>query len=152
MPTIPSTTLRLLEGALRTRIDGITPTATIEQSAGWHYAEDRDMPPPSLVPRLYSFEWGKPASVPGGATGNADSEVSIDLDIVVDYRAFREEDIAWLVESDHWDLHDRIFDSWSQDLITGLTYSEIRGDGFEVEDAQRVRYQLTVYYMRARRS
>jgi hypothetical protein len=49
MPTIPSTTLTALEAALRTRIDGITPTHTTQQSGGWHYAEDRDMPAPSMV-------------------------------------------------------------------------------------------------------
>lgn len=151
MPTFPSTTLQALEAALRTRIDGITPSHETEQSSIWHYAEDRDMPAPSMVPRLYSFEWGKPESVLGGATGNGDSEVSIDLDIVVDYRAFREEDLAFIAIEDNWDLHDRIYDSWSQDLITGLTYSEIRGEGFALEDAQRARFTLTLYYMRLRR-
>jgi hypothetical protein len=150
MPTIPSTTLTALEAALRTRIDGITPTHTTQQSSGWHYAEDRDMPAPSMVPRLYSFEWSQPGVVEGGATGNADTEVSVKLGIVVDYRAFREEDLAWVVESDHWDLSDRIFDSWSQDLITGLTYSS--SESFEVEDAQRVVHTFELYYMRARRS
>jgi hypothetical protein len=149
VPTFTTTTLRALEAALRTRIDGITPDHEAGQSSGWHYAEDRDMPAPSMVPRLYSFEWSNVGVVPGGATGNGDTEVSIDLDIVVDYRAFPERDLAFIVESDHWNLADRIFDSWSHDLILGLSYSESRG--FEIEDAQRVVHGLTLYYMRDRR-
>ncbi len=150
MPTIPSTTLTALEPAIRARIDGIVPTHTIEQSSAWHYAEDRDMPAPTEVPRLYSFEWGDPEVVPGGATGNADTEVGIKLFIVVDYRAFREEDLGWIIESDHWDLHDRLADSWALDLISGLTFSDSLG--FETEDAQRVVHAFQMQYMRARRS
>jgi hypothetical protein len=149
MPTIPSTTLTIIEAGLRTRIDGITPTHETQQSSRWQYAEDRDMPAPSMVPRLYSFEWSNPGVVEGGATGNLDTEASVLLSIVVDYRAFREEDLGWIVESDHWDLSDRIFDTWSQDLIPGLTFSSTRG--FEVEDAQRVIHQFELFYMRARR-
>lgn len=150
MPTIPSTTLTALELALRVRIDGITPTLQLEQSSAWHYAEDRDMPAPSMVPRMYSFEWGDPEVVEGGATGNADTEVRLTLSIVTDYRAFREEDLAFVVESDHWDLHDRLMDSWSQDIVPGLTYSDTRS--FETEDAQRVTHSFVIQYQRARRT
>ena len=149
MPTIPSTTLSAIEAALRTRIDGITPSHEAGQASAWHYAEDRDMPPSSLVPRLYSLQWSSPAVVPGGATGNSDTEASVALAIVVDYRAFRVEDLGWTVESDHWDLSDRIHDAWSQDLIPGMTFSESRG--FEVDDTQRVAHLFTLHYMRARR-
>lgn len=151
MPTIPSTTLTQLESALRALIDGIAaPTLVNGQTYAWQYAEDRDMPSSTMVPRLYSFEWGEPTVVQGGATGNADTEVGIVLSIIVDYRALPERDIAFIVEADHWDLHDEISDAWSQDEITGLTFSESRG--FDTEDAQRVTHTFGLQYMRARRS
>ena len=150
MAAFPSTTVTALEAALRLRIDGIVPTHQIEQSSAWHYAEDREMPAPSEVPRMYSFNWGDPEVVLGGATGNADTEVRLTLDIVTDYRAFREADIGWVIESDHWDLHDRLMDSWSQDIVSGMTFSD--SQGFETEDAQRVTHSFVIQYMRARRS
>jgi hypothetical protein len=150
MPTIPSTTLTELEAALRVVIDGMTPTLAVERAAGWVFAEDRRMPAPSMVPRLYSFLWGEASVVPGGATGNRDTEVGCELSIVTDYRAFRAEDLGLIVESDFWDLHDRLFDAMTNDEITGFTFlAPLKS---VPTDAQRVEHTFTVQYMRARRT
>lgn len=150
MPTIPTTTVTGLEEALRVLISAIEPTHAIDQSSGWHYAEDREMPASTMVPRMFSFEWGSPEVVQGGATGNADTEVRLALDVVVDYRAFREADLAFVVEADHWDLHDEMSDAWSQNEIPGFTFSDTLS--FDTEDAQRVTHHFVVQYMRARRT
>lgn len=152
MPTITRTTLTELETALVAVISAIVPTHQDESTAGWIFGEDRDMPPSSMVPRLFGFEWGASTPVPGGATGNFDVEMQVPMMIVVDYRAFREEDRAQIVESDNCDLADRLADVWEGNgvgSIDGLTFTE--SDKYEVRDAGRVAFKFNVQYQRARR-
>jgi len=85
MPTITQTTLTDLEADLANVIAAIVPTHSDERSAGWVRGEDRELPESSMVPRLFWFEWGDAAVVPGGATGNFDVETAIVMRIVVDY-------------------------------------------------------------------
>lgn len=152
MPTITQTTLTQLEADVANVIAAIVPTHSDEQSAGWVRGEDRELPESSMVPRLFWFEWGDAEVVQGGATGNFDVETAITMWVVVDYRAFREEDRAQIVESDHWDLQDRLADVWEgngADAIDGLTFTE--SAKWEVRDAGRVAHKFNVQYQRARR-
>ncbi len=150
MPVFPSTTLDALEAAMRPIIAGIAPTHAADGAASWIPVDDNADPGSGLCPRLFFFEWGDAASVPGGATGNADSEVSIELRIVTDYRAFDPRTLAQVVVEDYWDLHDRLFEACEQDEISGLTkIEEMRSQPL---DAQGVAHTFRVQYMRARRS
>lgn len=150
MPTFPSTTLAALESAFRSLIGGITPTHQIDRAAPWIAVDDNAELAPSMVPRLFFFEWGSPVSVPGGATGNADSEVAIEMRVVTDYRAFDARTLAQIVTEDYWDLHDRLFEACEQDEVAGFTkIEEVKPNPL---DAQRVAHTFRVQYMRARRS
>jgi hypothetical protein len=152
MPTITQTTLTDLEADLANVIAAIEPTHSDEQTAGWVRGEDRELPESSMVPRLFWFEWKDAGVVAGGATGNLDVETSIVMFVVVDYRAFREEDRAQIVESDHWDLADRFADVWEGNgvgSVDGLTFTE--SDRWEVRDAGRVAHKFNIQYQRARR-
>lgn len=150
MPVFPSTTLAALEASFRTIIAGITPTHLVDRAEGWIPVDDNAKAASSLVPRLFYFEWGKPTSVMGGATGNLDSEVAIVMTIVTDYRAFDERTLAQVVVEDWWDLHDRLFSACDGDELDG--FMKIEGTEPVPIDAQRVEHTFTVQYMRARRS
>lgn len=135
---------------MRPIIAGIAPTHAADGAASWIPVDDNADPGSGLCPRLFFFEWGDAATVPGGATGNADSEVSIELRIVTDYRAFDPRTLAQVVVEDYWDLHDRLFEACEQDEISGLTkIEEMRSQPL---DAQGVAHTFRVQYMRARRS
>lgn len=152
MPTITQTTLTQLEADVANVIAAIVPTYADERTAGWVRGEDRELPESSMVPRLFWFEWGASTPVQGGATGNFDVEMGVDMFVVVDYRAFREEDRAQIVESDNCDLADRLSDVWENNgpgSIDGLTKTE--SNEFEVRDAGRVAFKFRVQYQRARR-
>lgn len=150
MPVFPSTTLAALEEAFRPMVAGITPSHAADRSASWIPVDDNADPGSGLCPRLFFFEWGEPESVPGGATGNADSEVAIEMRIVTDYRAFDPRTLAQIVIEDYWDLHDRLFEAYEQDEVAGLTkIEEMRSQPL---DAQGVAHTFRVQYMRARRS
>lgn len=150
MAVFPSTDLDALELAMRPIIAGITPTHQADRSESWIPVDDNAEAGSGLCPRLFFFEWSDQKSVPGGATGNADSEVSIEMRIVTDYRAFDPRTLAQVVIEDYWDLHDRLFEACQQDEINGLTkIEEMRSEPL---DAQRVEHTFRVQYMRARRS
>ncbi|MBK6920561.1 MAG: hypothetical protein IPH07_24385 [Deltaproteobacteria bacterium] len=126
------------------------PSHAADRGEAWIPTDDNADPGSGLCPRLFFFEWSDPTSVPGGATGNADSEVAIELRIVTDYRAFDARSLAQIVVEDYWDLHDRLFEACQQDEIDGLTkIEELRIDPL---DAQGVAHTFRVQYMRARRS
>lgn len=150
MPVFPSTTLAALEDAFRPIIAGITPSHAADRSESWIPVDDNAEPGSGLCPRLFYFEWGEAASVRGGATGNADSEVVAEMSIVTDYRAFDPRTLAQVVVEDYWDLHDRLFEACEQDEVDGLTkIEELRS---QPRDAQSVAHMFRVQYMRARRS
>lgn len=149
MTTLSTTTLTALEANLAALISAINPTFTADQVNPWVYAEDRRDLAPTMVPRFYLFEWGKPEDVRGGATGNADSETACEMAIVADYRAFREEDLGTVAESDFWDIHDKLSDQLSP-AVPGFMW--IEPVDFVERDAQRVAHVFKIQYLRARRS
>lgn len=150
MPVFPSTTLDALESGFRPLIAGITPTHVVDRAEGWIPVDDNAEPGTGICPRLFFFEWGSPETIPGGATGNADSEVAVEMHVVVDYRAFDKRSLGQIVVEDHWDLHDRLFEASEQDEVAGLT--KIESKKFQPLDAQAVRHIFSVQYMRAHRS
>ena len=152
MPSIiASTTSAALEEALIARIAAITPTAVQHRAGGWLPSEEnRSVGESSEAPRLFYIQLVPGDVVPGGLTGNADTETSLGLDVLADYRAFDETDRGTVVEQDQWDLHDDFTDAIN--VVPGLTHVEIAGepqpDGDE--DAARFRFPFTIQYMRAR--
>jgi hypothetical protein len=148
--TIDTTTVPALELALATRIGGMTPTHDGDRSPWIHPSDNRQIAP-SMTPRRYVFEWGSPRDIRGGATGNADSETGLTMRLVADYRAFRDEDLGEIAESDFWDLHDRLSDQLHP-LITGLMWIEPVGHDIVDATAKRIAHVFDVQYMRARRS
>lgn len=152
MPTLIATTdANTLESALIPVIAAIVPTHAHSRAIGWTPTEDNaQVGESSECPRLFFLQWVPGEVVPGGLTGNADTETGIGLDVVADYRGFSPEDRGTVVEMDRWDLYDALEDSIN--VIPGLTHSEAEGepqpDGDE--DAARYRYSFTLHYMRQR--
>lgn len=144
-----STTPTALEAAFAEQFLAIVPTVAIERASGWCHASDRRALAPSMVPRLYTIEWGVPEVVIGGATGNADTEVALLMRVVTDYRAFRAETLGDVVEADHWNLHDRLADRLDP-TIPGLMWIESRGHRADNPEAAVVAHEYQVQYLRAR--
>lgn len=132
---------------MRVVIDAIEPSAVAGASSPWVYADDRRELAPGSVCRWYRFQWSKPAVVIGGATGNSDTEVRVRMELVVDYRAVRAEELDFLVEQDHWDLHDALQDGLDPE-IPGLIWLE--PGGVDLDDGRQATHVFTVQYMRAR--
>lgn len=150
MATIASTTPQALELAIAARIRGMTPTHNGDRSPWVHPSDNRQIAP-SMTPRRYVFEWGKPEDVRGGATGNADSETKLEMRLVTDYRFCREEILGEVIESDFWDLHDRLSDQLHP-LIAGLMWVEPIGPRVDDAKGPRVAHEFSIQYLRARRS
>lgn len=154
MTTLSSTTLDDLETALRDRIRSMAVTIADERTAGWTFADDGIMPgTPAVTPRLFELEWQDVGeSVLGGATGNADSEVAATLRVVTDYRVFPLERLSAIIESDHWDLHDRLSEGL-QPIVTGLMWVESKDPRVEAVDeaGQRIAHLFRIQYLRDRR-
>lgn len=153
MPSIIATTTALdLETALIERIAAIVPRHVVQRSLGWRPSpENRPYGESSEVPRMFWVELLPGPAVEGGLTGNGDSEVSLGVDVIADYRAFVDTEVGDVVEQDKWDL----FDDWTNaiNVIPGLTHvedpEEPGADGDE--EAARIRFPLTIFYMRERR-
>lgn len=150
MATIGDTTLTALEVAMAALIGAMTPTHAADRSPWIHAADNRQVAP-TMQPRRYVFEWGEPEDVIGGCTGNADSETAITMRIEADYRFCRDEILGTVVESDFWDLHDRLSDQLHP-LITGLLKFTPTGHVVVDTDAKRIAHVFRIQYLRARRS
>lgn len=153
MPSIiATTTSRSLEAAIIAAIATLVPSEESGQELGWiPMEENRDAGTSSMVPRLFRIEINTTGLVVGGLTGNGDNELSLALDIFVDYRGFPKEDRGWLLEADQWDLYFHLENQIN--VIPGLTHVEIAADPTPEgdEDEARFVYSFTVYYMRVRR-
>lgn len=153
MPSIiVTTTPRALEAALIDQVRAIVPTAEPHRAVGWRPAPNnrRVGESSSEVPRLFVLELVPGDAVPGGITGNGDTETSLGIDVVADYRAFQDTDVGDVLEMDKWDIHDAFHDAIN--VVPGLTHVELAGEAQPDgdEEARRFRIPFTVHYMRAR--
>lgn len=146
---IQQTRPRALEDALAAQFALITPSHAVQQGAPWVWAEDRREIPPSMRTRRFRFEWGKAEVVPGGLTGMADTEVAIEMRVVTDYRALREEDLGDLTEQDFWDLHDRMWDRLDP-IVPGLTWVDPVAVVVDDPEAFVIAHEFRIQYSRAR--
>jgi hypothetical protein len=153
MPSIIATTTpRAIEAALIERIAAIVPTAVPHREVGWRPAPNnkRIGESSSEVPRLFVIELVPGDVVQGGLTGNGDTETSLGVDVVADYRAFDPTDVGDVAETDKWDLHDDFHDAIN--VVPGLTHVELAGEAQADGDdeARRIRFPFLVHYMRER--
>lgn len=152
MPSIIASTTPLdLESALIGLIAGIEPTHEASRSHGWTPTEgNRQVGESSECPRLFYLEIVPGSVVPAGLTGNADTETSLGLDVLADYRFLSPEERGTVVEMDLWDLHDELQNAIN--VIPGLTHVEVAGEPQPDGDEEAARYRLpfTLHYMRAR--
>lgn len=146
---IQQTRPRALEDALAAQFALITPSHAVQQGAPWVWAEDRREISPSMRMRRFRFEWGAAEPVEGGAWGNLDTEVSIEMRVVTDYRALREEDLGDLTEQDFWDLHDRMADRLDP-LVPGLTWVEPIRTAVDDAEAFVIAHEFRIQYLRNR--
>jgi len=153
MPSIiESTTPRALEVAIVQTIAAIVPTEVSHREGGWVPAEENEAQGrSSLVARLFYVEISPGGEVPGGITGNGDTECYLALDIFADYRAFQAQEIGHVVSMDQWDLFDAMQDQIN--VIPGLTQVTVDGqpDFAGLEGEARYRFPFQLQYMRARR-
>lgn len=150
--TIATTTLRELEATIRESIVGIAPTHPVDRDGGWVAADSNRPVGSSTVPRLFFLEVEPGDTVEGGMTGNGDTETDANVDVVADYRHFREEDRGSVLEADRWDLHDRLQDSLHP-VISGLTHVALGPPPSPYEDEEvptKFVIPLTLHYMRQR--
>lgn len=151
---IASTTPRALESAIIAAIASIVPTNPVERDGGWKPADDNMLAgASSLVPRVFEIRFAPGQTVQGGITGNGDTEKSLALNVVVDYRAFREQDLGAVLEDDQWDLHDMLsnrLDGSPTNPITGLTHVEDPLGPAPEEGETRIAHQFTIFYLRTR--
>jgi hypothetical protein len=149
--TIASTTPQALELAIIAAIASIVPTHPVEQDGGWKPADDNMLAgASSLVPRVFEIRTAPGGTVRGGITGNGDTEKSLNLDVVVDYRAFRDQDLSSIVENDQWDIHDHLSDRLDNG-ITGLTgIEDPLGPRPDEKAESRIVHQFTIFYLRTR--
>jgi hypothetical protein len=148
---IASTTALALESAIIGLIAGVEPTHESSRSHGWTPTDgNRQVGESSECPRLFYLELVTGNAVPRGMTGNADTETSLGLDVLADYRFLSPEERGTVVEMDLWDLHDALHNAIN--VIPGLTLVEVAGepqpDGDE--EAARFRLSFTLQYMRER--
>lgn len=153
--TISSTTSQALEVAIIAAIASIQPTHPVERDAGWVPADDNRLAGLSgMCPRAFELQTAPGTTVQGGITGNGDTEKSLQVNVVVDYRAFRPEDRGTVVEADQWDLYDTLsnrLDGTPDNGIAGLTHVEDPiGPVPEEGDDSRIAHQFTVFYLRTR--
>lgn len=152
MPSIiESTTPRELELAIIQTIAAIVPSEVSNREGGWiPAAENEAQGRSSTIARLFYIELSPGAEVPGGLTGNGDSECYLQLDIFGDYRAFVAQEHGSILSRDQWDLYDALTNQIN--VIPGLTQVAVDGqpdvDGREGEARYRFPFQLQ--YMRAR--
>ena len=105
----------------------------------------------SQVPRLFQTEILAGDIVPGGITGNGDSEVFLAFDVLADYRAFGEEELGRIVSHDKLDLYEAFHEAIN--VVPGLTQVTMDGDP-EIdgdEDEARYRFPFMLQFMWARR-
>ena len=149
---ITTTTVRELEQAIRARIATITPTHPVDRDGGWVPSDDNDRVLEStLVPRLFVVEVAPGDIVEGGLTGNGDTETSVDVEVVADYRSFQDEDLGSVIEADVWDIHDA-FSNGLDAVVPGLTHWQVAGKPALAGDETERRYALPflAHYMRQR--
>jgi hypothetical protein len=146
---VSSTTLTALEAAFALIIGAIEPSFAGDTSP-WIHAADRRPLASGMVPRRYTINFGAPKVVVGGATGNADTEVEVVMELETDYRGFRPESLGECVELDFWDLHDHLSDRLDP-IIPGLTWLAPI-DTPPAADAAKVVHRFLVQYIRARAS
>jgi hypothetical protein len=148
---VSSTTLTALEAAFAAVFLGITPTFATEQTSPWIHAADRRQLASGMVPRRYTIAFGAQKVVAGGASGNADTEAEVVMEVETDYRAFRPETLGECVERDFWDLHDYLSDRLDP-IVPGLMWIAPVDSPPKVEDPEKIVHRFLVQYMRARPS
>lgn len=153
MPSIiVSTTPGALEEALRAVIVAIVPSEASHRDAGWTPMEDnRTESSSSTVPRLFQTEILTGDIVPGGLTGNGDSEVFLAFDVIADYRAFEEQELGPIVSHDKLDLYEALHEAIN--VVPGLTQVTMDGDPSPDgnEDEARYRFPFMLQFMWGRR-
>jgi hypothetical protein len=148
---IASTTALQLEAALIGLIAQIEPTHEASRSHGWTPTDgNREVGESSECARLFYVQHMPGGVVPGGLTGNGDTETELGFDILADYRFLSSEERGTVVEMDQWDIHDALHDAIN--VVPGLTHVEVAGEPQPDGDEEAARYRLpfTLFYMRAR--